>query len=177
MTRKYMNDRWCVRCSRLGPTPYLRNHWQKLLPRNGAGEHIVSARIMDIGCGNGRNVEFMRRQGYTNTVAFDMANDYGYKITLGRERFPLLDDSVSVVLANYVFMFLDPKERKQVIKEIKRLADPGYTGCRIMVELYPAKDSFAKTDAQCTALQKELFEQLGWYKVLYSKHRFIARNH
>ena len=129
--------------------------------------------VMDIGCGNGRNVKYLRKQGYTNTVAFDMVNDYGYKITLGQENFPLLDNSVSVILANYVFMFLNKTERTRVIRELKRVAK---TKCTLMVELYPAKDSFTVNEEECEELKQELMDAFGWQKVLCSKGRFVVRN-
>jgi len=172
MTRRYMNERWCVRCSRNKPTPYLEKHWRKLIPPSVKDPEKVG--IIDIGCGNGRNTEFFHKQGYHNTVAFDMVRDYGYKLILGEESFPVLNNSVTVILANYVFMFLDKTERKTVIKDLKRIAAPG---CTIMVELYPAKDSFTPDIKKCEQLQKEIFKALGWEKILYSKHRFIAKNH
>jgi SAM-dependent methyltransferase len=172
MSRKYLNDRWCVRCGKTDPTPYLRDHWKKLTPDDWFNDASV-LRVLDIGCGNGRNVKFLGSQGFRNTLALDMANDYGFKITLGEDKFPMYDENVEVVLANYVFMFLSPKELNKTVKEIKRVAAPG---CTIMVELYPAKDSYVKTEAEMPAFQQELFDQLGWEKVLYSKGRFIARN-
>ena len=129
--------------------------------------------IVDIGCGNGRNSKFLKEMGYSNVVAFDMADDYGYKMVLGEERFPLLSESADVILANYVLMFLDKKERRNVISEINRIAKPG---CNIMMELYPAKDSYAKSKDKMLELQYEIFEMLGdWRKILYSQGRFIAR--
>jgi SAM-dependent methyltransferase len=172
MSKQHLNDKHCIRCGRTDPTPYLRRHWKKLLPYNGAGEPIKSAAIVDIGCGNGRNSKFLKTEGYKNGVAFDMVNDYGFKITLGRDNFPLFAGGVDVVLANYVFMFLSVKERAHLIKEIKRIAK---TGCRIIVELYPAKDSFAVNDAECELLKLELIKQLGWNLERESTHRFIAR--
>jgi len=167
MTRKYLNDRWCVRCNRLGPTPYLKTHWKKLVPED------KDSCIVDIGCGNGRNATFLKGQGYKNVKAFDMANDYGVKLVLGAEPFPIPDKSADVILANYVFMFLDKKERSQAIREIKRVAKPG---CTIMVELYPAKDSHAKSEAATAKLQKQLLKALGWDALRFSKNRFIAKH-
>ena len=55
MSRKYLNDRWCIRCGRSTATPYLRQY-AKLFPSKG--------RVLDIGCGNGRNTRFMEGLGY-----------------------------------------------------------------------------------------------------------------
>ena len=68
-------------------------------------------------------------------------------------------------------MFLDDNERKQVIEEVKRISKKG---CFFVVELYPAKDSYTKTKEESIALQKELFDMLGWEKVRYSQERFIV---
>lgn len=168
-----MNERWCVRCGREGATPFLRTRWKDMLtPIYGQpAKEIQNTGIMDIGCGNGRNLRYLHEKGFRNTVGFDMVNDCGYQIALGKEKFPLLNGSVSVILANYVFMFLSAAERHQVIKEIKRVAS---WRCRIMVELYPAKDSETPTDEDCTRLQNKLIEELGWKVIVNNKHRFIV---
>jgi len=44
-----MNDRWCVRCGRTDPTPYLRKYARLLLGKAGN-------RVLDLGCGNGKLV-------------------------------------------------------------------------------------------------------------------------
>jgi len=166
MSRKYLNERWCIRCNRRGPTPYLKKHWEKLVdPKN------KKSSIVDIGCGNGRNSEFFKEMGFKDITSFDMVDDYGIKLTLGSEGFPLPNQSVDAVIANYIFMFLSPKERRQVTKEIKRVAKPG---CMIMVELYPAKDSFAKDQETSDKLLSTLIESLGSDTILKSKDRFVA---
>jgi hypothetical protein len=45
-----------------------------------------------------------------------------------------------------------------------------------MLELYPAKDSYAKTEKEMLKMQKDIFDKLGWRKIKYSKGRFIAIN-
>jgi len=166
MSRKYMNDKWCVRCGKTNPTPYLKKNL-KLLQRDNYEDELV----VDIGCGNGRNTRFLMKNGFKNCMAFDMVNDFGEKMTLGHDVFPVADNSVGVVLANYILMFLDAKERKQVIGEINRMSK---TECVLVMELYPAKDSHAKTKEESIKMQKEIFDMLGWEKIRYSQERFVV---
>jgi hypothetical protein len=163
MSRKYLNGKWCVRCGKKTPTPYLEKNWELLGHEKGT--------IVDIGCGNGRNTVFMQNKGFACTP-LDMADDFGNTISLGKEKFPLDGKSIDIFLANYVLMFLSKKERNQVASEIKRTAKDGST---IMVELYPALDSNAPSEEKMVKLQKEFFDKLGCTKIRYSKGKFIAR--
>ena len=112
----------------------------------------------------------MKSKGF-DVLSMDMANDYGYKITLGVDRFPLFRNSVDIVLANYVFMFLTDKETARVLKEIKRVAK---SGCKLVVELYPAKDSYVRDDIEAEVLLEDIWHQLGWLGVKWNKLRFIG---
>ena len=167
MTRKYINDRWCVRCGKDEATPYLRKNWELLADDSGSFGSVI-----DVGCGNGRNSAFMTKKLGAVCTMVDMAGDVGSAVTLGVDKLPVEDKSVDIVLANYIFMFLSATERRQVVKEIKRIAKDN---CKIMVELYPAKDSHAPTDKDVEAMRDGLFKQLGWNKVRLSKARFIAK--
>jgi len=176
MTRQHMNDKWCVRCNRKDPTPYLKKNVH-LFVEDRCNETCrfgdwQGLHVLDIGCGNGRNMDAMKRIGFRHIVGFDMAGDVGHAFTLGQKPLPIFENTVDIVLANYVFMFLSSDERKQLISDIQKAACPD---CTIMVELYPAKDSEAPTESTMVKLQKEVFDQLGWSKIRYSKGRFIAR--
>jgi len=160
-----MNERWCVRCNSAGPTPLLRSNVKLLL-----GNRVSSAAdlaVLDLGCGNGRNTRYIRSLGCTNTVAFDMAGDVGHPLTLGKRPLPLFKASVDVVLANYVLMFLNAKELTQTLRDIQRVARPD---CRIIVELYPAKDSFAPTPDAVSKLLHEISWRLDWHVLRYRDH-------
>jgi len=128
--------------------------------------------VVDLGCGNGRNSDFMREQGH-KVYSFDMIADYkhGIETELGKESLPM-GIPTDIILCNYVLMFLNKKERKQVIKDIKRIAAPG---CTVMVQLYEAKDSFAPTKEEKIKMQQEIFDALGWEKIRYSQQGFVAR--
>jgi len=159
MTRRYMNGRYCVRCNKTEPTPYLR----KNLALMGCPGHAI-----DIGCGNMRNTRFISSHGWSVTP-IDMCDAQNPRI-LGHDAFPFKDGSVNLFLANYVFMFLDQKERAHVIGEIQRTAAPG---ARIMIELYPAKDSCIHTKKETNALRDELIENIGWRVVRKPSERCI----
>lgn len=168
MSKQKLNDKHCVRCNREEPTPYLRKYWELMNP-----DGSLDLNIIDLGCGNGRNSNYLRwSKGCRAVYPVDMVGDYGLKITLGRERLPFADSSVDIILANYLLMFLNQQERTQVIREIKRITKPGGW---VMVELYPAKDSHAPTGRKMLKIQHDMFKQLGWTKLRYSKSRFIVK--
>jgi len=173
MSRKYLNDKYCVRCGRKTPCPYLKNNYDKMmkdmifrLPLRPP----LQCKVLDVGCGNGRNSQFMKERGH-DVTSLDMVNDYGIKCMLGKDKMPVKDNSIEIILSNYSMMFLDDKERNNVIKDIKRVAKKN---CIIMLELYPAKDCYAKTEKDMLKMQKDIFDKLGWKKIKYSKGRFIA---
>ena len=168
MTRQYLNDRWCVRCGRTGPTPYLKTHFKRLIDGNS-----TKAAILDLGCGNGRNSQFFRDSGFTNVVAIDMVGDYGTPYILGQYPLPLFDGTVDIILANYVFMFLDAGERDLVCCDLRRAARPW---CKMMVELYAAKDSHTPDDKVMEDLKQELLKKFSsWHVMRSSKGRFIIQ--
>jgi SAM-dependent methyltransferase len=148
MSRKYMNDKWCVRCGRPGMTPYLDSKLQVikgLLNEKSAAEVVV----VDIGCGNGRNMNGLIKLGFdpAKVQGFDMCPDNPgvTALKLGHDKFPQADASVDLFLANYVFMFLDDAEVAQVMTEINRTAKKDAV---IVIELYPAKDSRIHNDKE-----------------------------
>lgn len=173
MSKQLLNDKWCIRCNREDPTPYLVKHWQMLVRDSITDNDKYKQAILDIGCGNGRNMEFLRSKGYTHIMGVDMAKDPGQKCVLGVDKLPCSDHSVNVILANYVFMFLNSKERKQVIREIQRVAS---SGCMLMIELYPAKDSEAPNEQALVKLQAELIEAFDWQVKHNVKERCILQS-
>ena len=137
---------------------------------------------MDIGCGNGRNTKFLRSKRFDYplcmiSMGLDISTkEYAdaVKCHLGHEPFPkhFWGSCFQVFLANYVFMFLDQKERQQVIREIQKQSTED---TRIMVELYPSKNSYITSKAAVLKLQQEIFDALGWDKIHWAQGRFIAR--
>jgi len=174
--RKYMNERWCVRCHKPDATPFLKKVYDK---------HIASLvkscpwsfkrTCVDLGCGNGRNTKFMREQGF-EVIPIDHAatNIEGHRdIVLGESELPVFSKSVSIILANYVMMFLKPKQQSQVLREIDRIADKG---CWLVLEYYPAKDSWCHDAQSALEMQKRhtaWFVGKDWQVVKDLKHRLL----
>ncbi len=156
MSRKYLNDRWCARCSRNDPTPYLRDN-TKHLPKTGT--------VLDVGCGNGRNSEFMKSLGYQVT-SVDMVDDYGIRTTLGKD--PLPSGPYNIVLANYILMFLDDQERSNVLQEINKQTQ---LDSILFIEMYAAKDAYT-----CDLNDSiDLLKSYGWTTIRKSKDRSILK--
>ena len=154
MSREYLNGRWCVRCGKCDPTPYLKKN-TKLFPTSGL--------VLDIGCGNGRNSTYMRELGY-EVDSLDMAGDFGIQMVLGVDPFP--EKKYDVILANYILMFLNKDERKKVFEQILECSKKDTV---LMVEMYPAKDAYDYILEEIVAY----FEFHGWKKLRRSKERFI----
>ena len=158
MGRQYLNNRWCARCDHKKATPYLRQY-VKLFPE-------APAKVLDIGCGNGRNSRFMMKQGY-EVDGIDMApKDFGIKIVLGEDDLP--NKKYDIILANYILMFLSKKELKKVNSEILRCSKIGTT---MMIEMYPAKDAY---DYNFDDMLKYYFNS-GWVKIRKSKDKCVIR--
>ena len=163
-----------VRCHAVTPSPYLVR-WEKPTCRRAVSLSICcDLRAVDLGCGCGRNSEYLRKRGW-HVVAFDKAPGYARagRLELGQEYVPVWDGSADLILLQYLMMFLDAQSRSKLMRDVVRIA--GF-GARLLVELYPAKDSFTPTQKDCDALQKELLSALGeeWHIRHNVKNRFLA---
>jgi len=172
MSRKYVNDKWCACCTKTYATPYLVKKLDVISPSKDSREAQI---VVDIGCGNGRNSAYMKEQGFEHIYSYDMVGDTGEEFVLGHDSFPLPMSAADIVLANYIFMFLDVWENMKIMQEVDRIVKPdGY----FMVELYGAEDSFYSTEEKIADLQKEIIdfmEKRGWEKVHSIKEKFIMR--
>ena len=160
-------DTASVRCSSKVPTPYLRRHWRLLVPH--IGSRIPLA--LDLGCGNGRNTWFLRKQGFA-VVPLDKEWGMHGRCVLGADALPVRDAVADAVIANYLFMFLDRAECAHLCSEIRRVGRPG---CRVMVELYPSLRSYTPTEPEMLRLQDALLQMLCPCSCLrHSRGRFVV---
>ena len=139
-----------------------------LLPDN------LVPRAVDLGCGDGRNSAYLLSLGL-KVVSYDMQPDYPGacpKVWMaGRDPIPESDNSNSLVLCQYLLMFLSDQEIYNLLLEIERVTRPdGY----VIVELQKVKsgrdvklsnviDFFLKKD-HLTARQRE---ERGEWKVFH----------
>lgn len=120
---------------------------------------------IDLGCGNLRNSNLASMYGY-NVISVDAAGDYGIQAHLGRDPIPAEDGCAHLILCNYLMCFMTERERRNLIKEIRRVSR---NGAYAVVEMYPAKNG------RPYSLDR-IIRQLDWQIVRRSKDRFIARS-
>lgn len=154
--RRTVKGRPCVRCKSTFPTPYLREVL-KLLPRKGDA--------LDIGCGNGRNSEFLKAFGF-NVDSIDLVGDYGEEWLIGVE--PLPDKDYDVFLANYVLMFLTNDECRKVLREIN---DRARVNAVLVIEMYKSKVAYTYIFDNIL----EVIETKGWVRLKKSKDRCVLK--
>ena len=167
MSKEYLNNRWCSPYTNLYQVRQKRpdSLFKKNIEIFKKKENWKNQIIVDIGCGNGRNSVFMIDNGFTNINPFDMKPDFGTKIIIGKDPIPFKDQSVDIVLANYVLMFLSKDELLQVLNEIKRIIVPnGF----LMYELYAAKD--------CEYDNKEKIRELSDFILEYTGFKALKHN-
>ena len=96
-----------VRHSSSQPTPFLVAQQHRLLciAVNCMLKKDRRPRAVDLGCGNGRNSEYLKSLSF-DVLSFDRKPDYGCQFELGEKDLPVPNGTVNVVLLQYVMMFL-----------------------------------------------------------------------
>lgn len=110
----------------------------KFLERISGKEYLNPiCKVLDLGCGNGRNLIYLNQQynvwglGYDiSQEAIDLAKKNSsakimYEVKSISEPIPLADESQTIVLDMMTSHFLNLKERQLLKKEISRILKPG----------------------------------------------------
>lgn len=96
------------------------------------------ASVLDLGCGNGRNLVYLARTFGIRGVGYDISSQAITQARQASEGLPLVyavhsigdliplpDASQTIVLDMMTSHFLDARERTQLVSEIKRVLKPG----------------------------------------------------
>lgn len=98
------------------------------------------SRILDVGCGSGRDLVKMREHGFTNLIGIDPflpeSIDYGEGLSIRRMPLSDLDGEWDIIKFNHVFEHLaDPVD---ALRHVQRLLSPKGT-CIIRVPVVPCR--------------------------------------
>lgn len=138
---------------------------------------------VDLGCGNGRNSVYLTNLGL-KVDSYDMQPDYSGacpKVWMaGRDSIPEGDNTCSLVLCQYLLMFLSDQEIYNLLMEIERVTRPsGYVIVELQkvksgrdVELSKVVDFFLKKD-HLTARQRE--KRREWKVFHRARHRCVLQ--
>ncbi len=94
----------------------------------------LADRVLDVGCGTGKNMEFLIEKGYRNTEGIDYspeAIDFCHKRNLHTAQLgsitaiPFPDESFDIVYCMDVIGCLDPADRELAASELMRVLKPG----------------------------------------------------
>ncbi len=149
-----------TRCHTMVPSPYLVSS-MKYFPKQGS--------VLDLGCGNGRNSEYMIKAGYNRVQSIDTAPGYDKRINIDISSILWSVRPFDIILANYVFMLLKPNEYLRTVNNINKFFSK--PGTILLAELYKAKH--AKTWG--TKLMMEKFTKKDWIVIKESKYRFLLK--
>jgi ubiquinone/menaquinone biosynthesis C-methylase UbiE len=149
------------------PSPYLR----KKTPLLTTGIDWDSKKVLDLGCGAGRNSKFLKSMGFRDVTSLDYLDDYGQKWNASDD-IPVADNSMDIIICNYIFMFLDDGELEKVFKEISRVAA---CGCVLIVEVMPIKTSLTPDDVKVAELKEKVLKSFESWRIGHiTKYRFLV---
>jgi cyclopropane fatty-acyl-phospholipid synthase-like methyltransferase len=123
--------------------PYLRHHFGRDLPANQA------ARILDLGCGFGRLLFFLKRSGYTNVVGIDasapqveLAHTLGMHEVLKATADNFLADHKSEFDVIFAVDLLEHLTRDELFPLLDGIAAALIPGGRLVVQTVNAQSPF-----------------------------------
>lgn len=117
-----MDLRICPQCSGSSRSDYLRFFILHYI-----NEISIDDKIIDLGCGKGRNIYYLREFGLKNITGIDI-NKFK-EIDTSKIQFIQADlekkipvnDKYNIILCNYLFMFI--KDKENLVNEINRISD------------------------------------------------------
>lgn len=117
-----MDLRICPQCSGSSRSDYVR-----FFILNFINEISLDDKIIDLGCGKGRNIYYLREFGFKNITAIDI-NKFK-EIDISKIQFIQGDlekkipvnDKYNIILCNYLFMFI--KDKESLVNGINRISD------------------------------------------------------
>ena len=123
--------RICPQCSGHSRSDYVRFFINKFI-----NEIHLNNKIIDLGCGRGRNIYYLKKLGFKNLTAIDI-NKFE-QMNTKKIKFIQADlvkgipvnEKFNIILCNYLFMFI--KDREALITEITNISDDE---CFCVVEL------------------------------------------
>jgi ubiquinone/menaquinone biosynthesis C-methylase UbiE len=116
-----MDLRICPQCSGNSRSDYVRFFILHYI-----NEISINDKIIDLGCGKGRNIYYLKELGLKNITAVDINkfkeidNSINFIRTDLENGIPL-NDKFNIMLCNYLFMFI--KDKENLVNEINRISD------------------------------------------------------
>lgn len=153
-------------------TPFQAEAFSKFVKRE--------SRILDIGCGYGRTLDELYRNGYRNLIGLDFSSGM---IERGKQQFPYLDlrvkenDTIAlpdgsvdaVILFAVLTCIQTNEEQEQLLREIKRVLKPQGI-------LY-VNDFLLNTDERNLSRYEKFKEVYGTYGVFELPEGAVCRHH
>lgn len=119
-----MDKRMCPRCSKEYRSDYITFFIKRFI-----NEISIKNKIIDLGCGRGRNLYYLKELGFKSVTGIDL---YQFKeidikaiefIKTNLENKIPVQNKYNIILCNYIFMFI--KNKHALISEITRISEVG----------------------------------------------------